>query len=88
MVQVPLSTYYYLLPEIIVALTGVVLIVADLIWPAHDEATGHTGTWPAYVAIFGLLAAAAAGALVVIALLVTDAAFARARASRRLSPAR
>jgi len=60
MILVPSSSYYYLLPEIIVALTGVVLIVADLIWPAHDEATGHTGTWPAYVAIFGLLAAAAA----------------------------
>ena len=60
MIQVPISTYAYLVPEIIVAMTGVVLLVADLIWPAHDEATGHTKTWPAYVAILGLLASAAA----------------------------
>ena len=58
MVLVPTSTYYYLLPEIIVALTGVGLLVADLIWPAHDEASGRSHTWPAYVAMLGLLAAA------------------------------
>ena len=57
MVLVPTSTYYYLLPEIVVALTGVVLLVADLIWPAHDEASGRSRTWPAYVAMLGLLTA-------------------------------
>lgn len=57
---VPASTYTYLLPEIIVASLGAALIVADLIWPAHDEASNTTRTWPAYLAIAGLLAAAAA----------------------------
>ena len=57
---VPASTYAYLLPEIVVALTGVLLIVADLVWPAHDEATGVTHTWPAYLAMVGLAAAAVA----------------------------
>jgi NADH-quinone oxidoreductase subunit N len=57
MVLVPVSTYYYLLPEIIVALTGVVVLVADLIWPAHNDATGETMSWPAYLAMAGLLAA-------------------------------
>ena len=37
MVLVPASSYLYLLPEIIVALTGGLLIVADLIWPAYDS---------------------------------------------------
>ena len=40
MILVPASTYAYLLPEIIVALAGALLIVADLIWPAYDPATG------------------------------------------------
>ena len=39
---VPASTYHYLMPELIVFVTGVVLIVADLIWPAHDAATGRS----------------------------------------------
>jgi NADH-quinone oxidoreductase subunit N len=58
MVLVPTSTYFFLLPEIIVGLTGVLLLVADLIWPAHDDVTGKSRTWPAYLAIFGLLCAA------------------------------
>jgi len=60
MILVPASTYAYLLPEIIVALTGGLLIVADLIWPAYDPRTGVSRTWPAYFAIAGLLAAAVA----------------------------
>jgi NADH-quinone oxidoreductase subunit N len=58
MIQIPADTYAYLLPEFVVALTGALLIVADLIWPAHDRATGRTHIWPAYLAIAGLLAAA------------------------------
>ena len=60
MVLVPTSTYGYLLPDIIVALAGALLIVADLIWPAYDEATGRSRIWPAYLAIVGLLGAAVA----------------------------
>jgi NADH-quinone oxidoreductase subunit N len=60
MVFVSSSTYAYLLPEIIVALTGALLIVADLIWPAYDATTDRSRTWPAYLAIVGLLAAALA----------------------------
>ena len=48
-------------PEIIVALTGGLLIVADLIWPAYDaDDAAHARTWPAYLGIAGLLAAAVA----------------------------
>ncbi len=60
MVHVPASSYAYLLPEMIVAVMGGVLIVADLVWPAYDERTKTSRLWPAYVAIFGLLVAAAA----------------------------
>ena len=60
MILVPASEYAYLLPEIIVALLGALLIVADLVWPAYDEATGRSRTWPAYLAIVGLIAAAVA----------------------------
>ena len=60
MTLVPASSYLYLLPEIIVTLAGGLLIVADLIWPAYDVSTGKSRTWPAYFAIIGLLAAAAA----------------------------
>jgi len=59
-VLVPTSTYGYLMPDIIVALAGALLIVADLIWPAYDEATGRSRIWPAYLAIVGLLGAAVA----------------------------
>lgn len=58
MVLVPTSTYYYLLPEIIVALTGAIVLVADLVWPAYDEGSGRTHKWPAFLAILGLVAAA------------------------------
>lgn len=57
---VPASSYAYLMPEIVVALTGAVLIVADLVWPAYDQASGRTRTWPAYLTVAGLLAAALA----------------------------
>ncbi len=60
MVLVPASSYLYLLPEIIVALMGGLLIVADLIWPAYDSETRRSRTWPAYLAIAGLLVAAVA----------------------------
>ncbi len=56
--MVPVSTYLYLMPEIIAALTGAVIIVADLIWP-DDPASGRTRHWPSYVGIGGLLLAAA-----------------------------
>lgn len=47
-----------LLPEIIVALTGVVVLGADLVWPIRPD-SGHQGRpWIAYVAIAGLAAAA------------------------------
>jgi NADH-quinone oxidoreductase subunit N len=58
MILVPASEYAYLLPEIIVAILGGLLIVADLIWPAYDPATDRSKTWPAYLAIAGMIAAA------------------------------
>jgi NADH-quinone oxidoreductase subunit N len=60
MVLVPASEYAYLLPEIIIALLGALLIVVDLIWPAYNERTGRCATWPAYLAIVGMVAAAVA----------------------------
>jgi NADH-quinone oxidoreductase subunit N len=60
MILVPASEFAYLLPEIIVALLGALLIVADLVWPAYDHGTRTSRTWPAYMAILGLIAAAAA----------------------------
>ncbi len=60
MILVPASEYTYLLPEIIVALLGGLLIVVDLIWPAYNEATGDSKRWPAYLAIVGMVAAAVA----------------------------
>jgi len=60
MILVPASEYAYLLPEVVVALLGALLVVADLIWPAYDEATGRSKPWPAYLAILGLVAAAVA----------------------------
>jgi NADH-quinone oxidoreductase subunit N len=57
---VPTSTYAYLLPEIIVAALGALLLVLDLIWPAHDAASGRIRTWPAYLGIAGLVVAGAA----------------------------
>ena len=54
MTLVPASEYAYLLPEIIVAILGGLLIVVDLIWPAYDPETDRSRTWPAYLAIAGL----------------------------------
>jgi NADH-quinone oxidoreductase subunit N len=61
MISIPVSTYGYLLPEIIVVLTGAFVLVADLIWPAGSgHYRGKVRTWPAYVGIAGLLLAGAA----------------------------
>jgi len=48
----------YLLPEMIVAITGALILVLDLIWPTprHTEHTARP--WLAYVGVVGLLAAA------------------------------
>jgi len=59
MVLAPASSYGYLLPEIIVAIAGGLLIVVDLIWPAYDADTQTSRTWPAYLGIVSLLAAGA-----------------------------
>lgn len=56
----PASSYGYLMPEIIVAIFGGLLIVLDLIWPAYSDKTRTSRTWPAYVGIAGLLAAGVA----------------------------
>lgn len=50
----------YLAPEMIVALTGVVLIVADLIWPMREDCRHRGRPWIAYLGIAGLVAATVA----------------------------
>ena len=45
-------------PEIIVALTGALVIVLDLIWPLSEDAETSARPWLAYTAIAGLVAAA------------------------------
>ena len=57
---VPISTYGYLLPEIVVALTGALVLVADLISPAADRYRGKVRSWPTYLGIAGLLLAGVA----------------------------
>lgn len=51
--------FSYLWPELIVAITGAVVLIADLIWPvANDDKHGRQ-EWIAYLGIAGLVAAAA-----------------------------
>jgi len=54
------SAYAYLWPEIIVALTGALILIADLIWPAPATDDGRSRAWLAYLGVAGLLAAGAA----------------------------
>jgi len=48
-----------MLPEIIVALTGGLIIVLDLIWPAAEDSGPDSQPWLAYTGVLGLLLAAA-----------------------------
>lgn len=52
------TNYWLLLPEILVTLTGVVVLVGDLIWPAQPDCRHHGRPWVAYLALLGLGAAA------------------------------
>ena len=54
------SAFTYLWPEMIVALTGGLILVADLVWPASAEGGDGSRAWLAYLGIAGLLAAALA----------------------------
>lgn len=53
------AAFTYLWPEIIVALTGGLILIADLIWPA-PAGDGRSRAWLAYLGVAGLLAAAIA----------------------------
>ena len=54
------SAFAYLWPEMIVAFTGALILVADLVWPAPKDDDGTSRTWLAYLGVAGLLAAAVA----------------------------
>lgn len=54
------ASFRYLLPEIIVALAGAAVIVADLLFPGTEAQQRSVRAWPAYLGIAGLLAAATA----------------------------
>src|SRR5450759_505505 len=50
----------YILPEIIVAITGGLILILDLIWPAGRSDIPNPRPWLAYTGIAGLAAAGAA----------------------------
>ncbi len=54
----PADTLIHLLPEVIVAITGAVVIVADLVWKRPDHVRPGPRPWLAYLGIAGLAAAA------------------------------
>lgn len=54
----PAESLRYLLPELIVAITGVVVIGVDLAQPAADRGRSEARPWLAYLGVAGLLAAA------------------------------
>lgn len=54
----PAESLYYLLPELIVAITGIVVIVADLVQPAPDDRAATVRPWLAYLGVAGLGVAA------------------------------
>lgn len=54
----PAESLRYLLPELLVAITGVVVIGVDLAQPAADRGRSEARPWLAYLGVAGLLAAA------------------------------
>lgn len=54
----PVQNMLYLMPEIIVALTGALVLIADLIWPIKESCTHCGRPWLAYLGIAGMAAAA------------------------------
>jgi len=54
------SAFTYLWPEIIVALTGGLILIADLIWPAVEGDEERSRAWLAYIGVAGLALAALA----------------------------
>lgn len=53
------SAFSHLWPELIVAITGALVLIADLIWPVKEHANDRRQAWIAYMGIAGLLAAGA-----------------------------
>lgn len=47
------ATLWLLAPQITVALTGAVVLVADLIWPYREEARVPSRKWLAYIGVAG-----------------------------------
>jgi NADH-quinone oxidoreductase subunit N len=58
--SLPANSVLYLLPELIVAVTGAIILIADLLLPSATDAARRS--WLAYVGIAGLALAAVANA--------------------------
>lgn len=54
------GTYTHLLPEIVVAVTGVVILVADVLWPGRATEPARSKPAAAYLGVAGLLLAGVA----------------------------
>jgi NADH-quinone oxidoreductase subunit N len=54
------SAFAYLWPETIVGITGALILIADLVWPAPADGDGRSRAWLAYLGVIGLLAAGVA----------------------------
>lgn len=54
----PTAALTYLLPELIVASTGALILIADLVWMRRDDEAPSGRPWLAYLGVFGLVMAA------------------------------
>ena len=59
----PAATWSYLWPQIIVAITGSLILVADLVWPAKPQDAEKPRPFLAYIGVAGLAAAAVSAAM-------------------------
>jgi NADH-quinone oxidoreductase subunit N len=54
------TAFSYLWPETIVAITGALILIADLFMPSAEASDGRSRSWLAYVGVAGLIAAGVA----------------------------